>query len=280
MRANDFCLRSDIVALCRSPYCAFGLIGDETVIMASKTVALGIAVSLSFVAPSLAEDCTLKRFASLDMVSIPNGPIIIPVSIQGASHEFRLNAFGSSEIDAGLAYQLKLDQKAVPDQSPLFIDGKRINNTVTVPPISLGGTGGRLDLPETEISEDPTSRSNTSAPEGTLGHEYLRYFDLDFDFAGGKLNLFSPDHCAGKVVYWAKEYTDVPIDFLLSLQSITQKGTSPNPGTLSKSMTMPSGTKVEFSTLTDSFGGSLNGNYVPVSINTEIAQTRMSLEMA
>lgn len=263
-----------------SPYHECDLAGGEAVTVASKSIALGVVSLLQFLAPALAEDCALKRFASLDMVSTPNGPIVIPVSIQGARHEFRLNAFGPSEIDVDLTYQLKLDHKEIPDQSPVFIGEKQIKDTVIVPPISLGGEGGQLNLPETEVAEDPIPRSNTTSPEGTLGREYFRYFDLDFDFANGKLNLFSPDHCAGKVVYWAKEYTDVPIDFLLSLQSLTQKGTRPNSGTLSKSMTTPSGVKVEFSTLTDSFDGSLNGSYVPISINTEIAQTRISLEMA
>jgi hypothetical protein len=45
---------------------------------------------------------------------------------------------------------------------------------------------------------------------GILGPDILRAFDVDFDFAGKKLNLFSPDHCEGKVVYWAKSYTTIP----------------------------------------------------------------------
>jgi predicted aspartyl protease len=47
----------------------------------------------------------------------------------------------------------------------------------------------------------------TGGPEieefgGILGSEMLRNVDVDFDFAANKLNLFSPDHCAGNVVYW------------------------------------------------------------------------------
>ena len=37
---------------------------------------------------------------------------------------------------------------------------------------------------------------------GILGSEMLRNVDVDFDFAANKLNLVSPDHCAGNVVYW------------------------------------------------------------------------------
>ncbi len=37
---------------------------------------------------------------------------------------------------------------------------------------------------------------------GILGGDMLRNVDVDFDFAANKLNLISPDHCAGAVVYW------------------------------------------------------------------------------
>ncbi len=30
----------------------------------------------------------------------------------------------------------------------------------------------------------------------------MAQYDLEFDFARGKLNYISPDHCEGKVVYW------------------------------------------------------------------------------
>ncbi len=29
-------------------------------------------------------------------------------------------------------------------------------------------------------------------------------YDVDFDFAVGKFNLFSKDHCDGQVVYWTR----------------------------------------------------------------------------
>ena len=49
--------------------------------------------------------------------------------------------------------------------------------------------------------------------DGIVGPDMLRHFDLDLDFAHGKLGLFSPDHCPGKVVYWTKSgYVVVPMD--------------------------------------------------------------------
>ncbi len=37
---------------------------------------------------------------------------------------------------------------------------------------------------------------------GVIGTDLLGKFDVDLDIAHKKLNLFSPDHCKGQVVYW------------------------------------------------------------------------------
>ncbi len=48
---------------------------------------------------------------------------------------------------------------------------------------------------------------------GTIAPDLLQYFDIDFDFANEKFNIFSQKHCPGQVVYWADEdsYAVVPI---------------------------------------------------------------------
>ncbi|MEI9991264.1 MAG: retropepsin-like aspartic protease [Rhizomicrobium sp.] len=37
---------------------------------------------------------------------------------------------------------------------------------------------------------------------GVLAPDILKHYDIDVDFGADKMNLFSPDHCAGKVIYW------------------------------------------------------------------------------
>ncbi|HEX4637649.1 MAG TPA: retropepsin-like aspartic protease [Rhizomicrobium sp.] len=48
--------------------------------------------------------------------------------------------------------------------------------------------------------------------DGLVGPEYLRNFDLDFDFAAGTLNLFRHHPCSGRAVYWTDDYFVVPMD--------------------------------------------------------------------
>jgi hypothetical protein len=39
---------------------------------------------------------------------------------------------------------------------------------------------------------------------GDLGTHLFEHVDFELDMAGRKFNLFSPDHCPGKAVYWTK----------------------------------------------------------------------------
>jgi hypothetical protein len=47
---------------------------------------------------------------------------------------------------------------------------------------------------------------------GILGTGLLQHFDVELDFANAKMNLYSPQHCAGKVVYWSDQYAVVPLE--------------------------------------------------------------------
>jgi hypothetical protein len=47
---------------------------------------------------------------------------------------------------------------------------------------------------------------------GLLGPSHLMSFDLEFDFAARKLNMFLQNDCIDHVVYWAKYYSVIPFD--------------------------------------------------------------------
>ncbi len=40
---------------------------------------------------------------------------------------------------------------------------------------------------------------------GTLGPDFFLQYEVEFDFAAHKMNLFSQDHCPGQVVYWTHD---------------------------------------------------------------------------
>src|ERR1700712_17272 len=75
-----------------------------------------------------------------------------------------------------------------------------------VPKVLLIDTGGAV----TEIT--PASTHMIVMPgtgyedqpgfAGILAPDILRNFDVDIDYGTHKMNLISPDHCQGKVIYW------------------------------------------------------------------------------
>jgi hypothetical protein len=53
------------------------------------------------------------------------------------------------------------------------------------------------------ISPDANLGSNANFPiDGTLAGDVMKNYDMELDFAGGKVTYFSPDHCDGHVVHW------------------------------------------------------------------------------
>jgi len=52
----------------------------------------------------------------------------------------------------------------------------------------------------------------TEGVDGLVGPEYLRRFDLDFDFARQTLNLFRHHPCHDRAVYWTDDWFVVPMD--------------------------------------------------------------------
>ena len=106
-----------------------------------------------------------------------------------------------------------------------LLTGEYINRDGTI--TTLKDVAGRTEALQTRLPSITLGRlrqegvwfmvlpgEDTGGPDlevfgGILGSEMLRNVDVDFDFAANKVNLFSPDHCAGNVVYW--QTANVPV---------------------------------------------------------------------
>jgi Aspartyl protease len=64
--------------------------------------------------------------------------------------------------------------------------------------IDLGG----LKAEKMEMFVLPGGGALSSGEDGVIGPQVLRQYDVDFDFANARLNLFLQDHCPYHVVYW------------------------------------------------------------------------------
>ena len=150
-------------------------------------------------AQAQAQDCPpLKKIATVKLEPLANSRrVLVPVTVNNVSKKFLLDTAGiSGFITKESADQLQM--QSLPSSHAIKI----------VRTFGLGGVTYELPAAEsndtTLISpEYPVSSDRDGDIDGTLINAFLlNKGDLDIDFPGGTLNLFSPDHCPGRVNYW------------------------------------------------------------------------------
>jgi len=163
-----------------------------------------VALTLGLlVCPAAAEEkCQLVRIAALDM-----GTDLAHVTVPAAIGDQPLTMI----VDTGGVFTSLSESKAATlGLHPQMIDpgstwlsiygGIRISHYASVSDFTLGRMKARkLDYPLLPFGFFPPG------VDGLLAQDFLANFDLDFDFANAKLNLFSKDHCKGRVIYWTHD---------------------------------------------------------------------------
>lgn len=160
------------------------------------------AVLILTLQPAAAEEkkCQLVRLASLDM--IPGSPhILVTASVNDQPLTMMVDTGGwATALTENKAKQLGLSTEIYPGSRMFVYGGIKLSRFTTFPGFTLGRMKARTLtyplLPDGFLPPDV---------DGILSPDFLANFDLDFDFANGKLNLFSRDHCEGAVAYWTKE---------------------------------------------------------------------------
>lgn len=154
--------------------------------------------------PKPEPDCKLHPAMRVDMQTIPDGRVTIPVQFEG--HDYRLMVDTGGYINT-VSPNVVRQEGYHPRQSAGMLVGMgltKLNSYVTVKDFVIGHSHGKnFDF----FVDD----SSDNFADGTLAPEVLAVYDVDLDFGHGKFNLMSQDHCPGKVVYWANDAAVVPI---------------------------------------------------------------------
>lgn len=173
----------------------------------------GAAASADPNAPANPPDqgCALKQIASLDMSMEPGGNVDVPVQINGRPVRLTVDTGALiSVISSSVADELQLERKRLPGQFTLLggvkSEGAAIASTLKI---------GQMTGTDMELVVLPASAFVDFGYEGLLGPDILSQYDIEFDYAHAKFNIFSQDHCDGKVVYWTKGgyYARIPFTF-------------------------------------------------------------------
>jgi predicted aspartyl protease len=175
---------------------------------AAHLISIAIFATSIATSASAAQCGDLKIATSLDLKTLPSGRPAVDVLVGTTPEVFLIDTGGvASMVTSQLVDELKLTVTRTTDGSRLVrVNGASSDQMAKLPSITVG----RFRQEGAYFAVYPPGAN----PEftGIIAPDFLQHFDIDFDFAQKKLNLISPDHCAGKVVYWtAPKVATVPM---------------------------------------------------------------------
>jgi hypothetical protein len=167
------------------------------------------AIAFAFATAASAQDCNLKQYASLPMTYLEDGEVGVHVNIAGKDRLFVVDFTAPSTVlSPKLVDELGLElHTAIARDSAMIItvQDQRLSRVTHLPDIRIGEASGQNLA--VSVFDKPMKLPNE---DGVLAIDILGKFDIEVDFAKNVLNLYSQNHCPGKVVYWSSSYTDLP----------------------------------------------------------------------
>jgi hypothetical protein len=156
-----------------------------------------LAVCVLTLGAAQAQDCQLKLYDSMEL-DVANNHVLLPVTLGDAHKEFALK-FGNAlnGISQNTVTELGLRIRSIDPNVSVVRDQVHISQLARVPQFQLGN----VPLNNLELIVLPPE-ANSDNFDGDLGIHIFSKADFELDIAGKKFNLFSQDHCPGKVVYW------------------------------------------------------------------------------
>ncbi len=152
------------------------------------------------------EKCTLPQIAALSLKPLGDGQYALPVSIGGAEHDFVLglnNPF--SVVSGALADRLGYKTSRLPAGIGAALNGEEMMRQVSIGELAVGSSHAK----DFHMLRADKALEGSGA-DGVVGLDLLENFDVELDLKAAKLNLFSQEHCPGNVVYWSRDYAEVP----------------------------------------------------------------------
>jgi predicted aspartyl protease len=171
-----------------------------------------VLIALAFTGPcageAVAADCSLKLVNSVPITMAAEGTrVLVSVAINGAQKQFLLDTGGAiTQISPAAVKELNLPLRETGIKL-LDLYGNASNGAAKIDDFTVGHLHAREQI-------FPISTFDSKLVAGIFAADFMGEYDIELDFAGGKMNYFSRDHCEGKVVYWpAAAIAAVPMHF-------------------------------------------------------------------
>lgn len=177
-----------------------------------KVVFAAAAVAAVLVPASAEEDCRLQIATSLPIDAGLANRVVVPAAINGSPIRLLVDTGAPTMgLQASKAKELGLGYEIAKHwERHRIFGGTDMNTFATVKDFTLG----QLKASGIAFMLIPDEHPISGA-DGLMGATILDYYDVDFDFANAKMNLFLPHRCPGKVVYWTQDenaIAKIPLD--------------------------------------------------------------------
>ncbi len=152
-------------------------------------------------ASAVADDnCKLTQLASLPLKADAHGVYFTTIQMNGQDVNLALNLTKEISVVSREAIE-KLHLDTIANQYPSGSSVGIISRTVVPKQVQIGS----VSYSKFEIDASPTGPWPFPGLDGWISTDLLSAYDMEWDFAGGKLNLYSKNHCPGHVIYWTHE---------------------------------------------------------------------------
>jgi len=174
------------------------------------------AAAISAGAPALAQqDCRLQIAASLPVTIEPSGHVAVMGAIGDRPLKLLVDTGGFMMMRESIATELGIPFDVMKHwQRASVFGGIELHRDAVVKDFRLGN----LRASGVTFFLFPDDEGKVyGAPDGILGANVLATYDVDFDYAHAKLNLFLPHRCPGQAVYWTQSeelIAKVPIEIV------------------------------------------------------------------
>jgi predicted aspartyl protease len=162
--------------------------------------------------------CKLTRVANIDMTFDAAGRPAIPVTLNGVTKQFFIDTAGIySAVSEETAVELNIKQVSLFRSAMLSLDGTAVTKMARPDTMAIG----KLNLPKgVALAVRPAGHSGSDVA-GSLSPDILQFFDVEFDFATGKFELFLQSDCGETVVHWTNgPYSILPFEMDKELSSL------------------------------------------------------------
>jgi hypothetical protein len=176
--------------------------------MNRASIHLAVAVWAVSAVPALSKDCgPLKEVASLDITPVPGVSLMAaPLVIDGRPMRLLLDTgAGASGLTPAAAAKLDLRPRDSGNVHLLDAGGHAVHRYYQADSLTISGLTAHGVPFMQDVDDMPLV-------DGTFGPDLMLRYDVEMDFAAGKLTYFSQDHCFGHIVHWpAADVAQVPI---------------------------------------------------------------------